>query len=681
MESFIQTYYLLPIIFGLFIAFIVFRFFINYVNPAKKINGSLEVITNFLKDLDKENFDFHLVEDQFNQTGFQAVWCNYKNSLHNIYVDIDGESRQVASKSTVPSEVIFTQSVLIDTPLKIEFYKHLPGLITGMGIIATFLGLIIGLQGFDPAGDPAKVQNSLNLLLGSVAEAFIASGIAILAAMLITWAEKYWLRTSYENLENLTFQIDRIFDTDHTGEEYLAKILQASKENETHARQLKDSLVSDLKTMMTNLIEENKKNQLDLTAQLNDGYAKASQNMADQIGQSISETLQTPLEKIASSVQQVSGDQSTAVQSLLSDTLSAFMSKLESTFGSQMQGMNEMMTQSVTAMKEMQIGFSQLITEMEVSSTNSAKSLEQQMSGMIEGIQVKQNQMSEQMANMVVGLSESASKIGEQGQNSVKQLNEKVSELMENMEITMTSVVENIAQTRIKQDQVIAENQAKIHTEASLFIENLSSEIKQLVLESKNATESYKNNIQKLTQVTTDSISGMNNGAEKIRLASDQFNAAGSSLITVTEKTSKLINEVTTTSTHLTSASSNIINLLNDYKSSQDIVNKAISTLNDLVKQAQSEAGLNTKMLGDMQQMTEALNQVKKEMQDYLEQVNDVLVKSFVTFESSVETSLNHSLGVYDNTLNQAVQRLATGVEGLGSFVEDLEDIVKNKRT
>jgi hypothetical protein len=73
--------------------------------------------------------------------------------------------------------------------------------------------------------------------------------------------------------------------------------------------------------------------------------------MADQIGQSISDNLQAPLEKIASSVQQVSGDQSTAVQELMTDVLTAFMTKLESTFGSQMNGMSEMMTQSVSAMK------------------------------------------------------------------------------------------------------------------------------------------------------------------------------------------------------------------------------------------------------------------------------------------------------------------------------------------
>jgi ABC-type transporter Mla subunit MlaD len=172
----------------------------------------------------------------------------------------------------------------------------------------------------------------------------------------------------------------------------------------------------------------------------------------------------------------------------------------------------------------------------------------------------------------------------------------------------------------------------------------------------------------------------MNNGAEKIRLASDKFNTAGESLITVADKTTRLIGEVSTTSTHLTTASSNLITLLNEYKNSQDSIKQAISTLDSLIKQAQSEASMSTEMLKDMNQMTVALNQVKKEMQDYLEQVNDVLVKSFESFGASVETSLNHSLGAFDNTLDQAVKRLSTGVDALSEFVEDLEDLVHKKK-
>lgn len=680
--AFLQSYFIIPVLMGIFVAVISYRFYIKYIKPAKQLDTQLSDAIKALKQVKQEsNLSKNVLDHVFdNSIPLKHAWLNYKHSFHDHYEVIDGTDVLSSSRATVSSDVFFSQSVIVDTPLRVEFYKHLPGIITGVGIIATFAGLLFGLLAFDPAGDPEKVQDSLGLLLGGVSEAFMASALAIATAMLITWREKSWLRQCYAQLEMLTTEIDDFFEPDDTGEEYLARLLKSSQANETNARQLKDSLVNDLKTMMTNLVDENKKNQIAFASQLTDSYAKTSKDMADQIGQSISDNLQAPLEKIASSVQQVSGDQSSAVQELMTDVLTAFMTKLESTFGTQMNGMSEMMTQSVSAMREMQLGFTQLITDMKVNSESSTKSLENQMSKMIEDIQQKQNAMSDQMNSMVEHLSKGAEKIGEQGQYAIEQLNGKVSELIGDMGGTMSGVMADIAKQRIEQDRTIADNQHKLHEQSSILIDSLGVEIKELIVHSQNAVESYKNNIQKLTQVTTDSITGMNNGAEKMRLASEQFNIAGTSLISVTDKTSQLISEVTTTSTHLTSASSNLISLLSDYKNSQDSVNKAISTLEGLIKQAQSEAGMNTKMLEDMNQMTTALNQVKKEMQDYLEQVSDVLVKSFDSFGASVETSLNHSLGIYDNTLDQAVKRLSSGVEGLGSFVEDLEDIVRQKK-
>ena len=680
--AFLQSYFIIPILMGIFVAVISYRFYIKYIKPAKTLDTQLSDAIEALRQVEQEsNLNKNALDHVFdNSIPLKHAWLNYKHSFHDSYEVVDGADVLRSSRATVSSDVFFSQSVIVDTPLRVEFYKHLPGIITGVGIIATFAGLLFGLLAFDPAGNPEKVQDSLGLLLGGVSEAFMASALAIATAMIITWREKSWLRQCYAQLEMLTTEIDDFFESDDTVEEYLARLLKSSQANETNARQLKDSLVNELKVMMTNLVDENKKNQITFASQLTDSYSKTSKDMADQIGQSISDTLQAPLEKIASSVQQVSGDQGSAVQELMTDVLTAFITKLESTFGAQMNGMSEMMTQSVSAMKEMQLGFTQLITDMKVNSESSTKSLENQMSKMIEDIQHKQNAMSDQMNSMVEHLSKGAEKIGEQGQYAIEQLNGKVSELIGHMGGTMSGVMADMAKQRIEQDRTIADNQHKLHEQSSILIDSLGVEIKELIVHSQNAVESYKNNIQKLTQVTTDSITGMNNGAEKMRLASEQFNTAGTSLISVTDKTSQLISEVTTTSTHLTSASSNLISLLNDYKNSQDSVNHAISTLDSLIKQAQSEAGMSTKMLDDMNQMTTALNQVKKEMQDYLEQVSDVLVKSFDSFGASVETSLNHSLGIYDNTLDQAVKRLSSGVEGLGSFVEDLEDIVRQKQ-
>lgn len=676
---FSQQYYIIPVIMALSVTFILFRFFQNYIGPAKTLNNKLLRLHSSLSQSTHDlKPDKSLLDNAFQvDSNLENAWLSYKKTFHDIYNTVDSEDILVDSRATAPSEVFFSENAIVDTPLKVEFYKHLPGIVTGVGIIFTFLGLLIGLFAFDPAGDPAKVQDSLALLLKGVGEAFLASGLAIGTAMFITWREKSWLRKSYANLHKLTNKIDNLFAPDDSGEEYLAKILKSSKANEANARQLKDSLVNDLKSMMTNLVEENKKSQIAFAAQLTDSYSKNSQAMASQIGQSITETLQDPLNKIASSVQQVSGDQGSAVQDLMTDVLTAFMAKLETTFGSQMTGMNEMMTQSVTAMREMQVGFSQLITDMKNNSDTSNRALETHIKNMMKDIQHKQTEMSDQMNLMVEQLQKGVGKIGEQGESAIEQISQQVSELVKGLSGSMGELLKDVANQRTEQDRIIAENQQKLYTQSSEFINELGTAVKELIVHSQSAVSEYKDNLKKLTDVTTYSIDGMNAGAQKMLTASEQFNNASQSIITVTDKTSELIAQVNTTSTNLTSVSGTMNQLLSDYKKSQDSVNLAIQTIKGLIKQAESESGMSTKLLNDMKDITAALNDVKSEMQIYLNQVSDVLTTSFESFGNSVETSLNHALGAFDNTLDQAVKRLATGIDGLGNIVEDIEDIVQ----
>ena len=117
--------------------------------------------------------------------------------------------------------------------------------------------------------------------------------------------------------------------------------------------------------------------------------------------------------------------------------------------------------------------------------------------------------------------------------------------------------------------------------------------------------------------------------------------------------------------------------MVSDYQQSRESVQQAISTLEKVIETAQREAGMSSQMLSDTQKMTDSLNQVSQEMQGYLNQVNDVLVKGFDSFGDAVESSLTRALGSFDNTLEQAVKRLAGAIEGLNDVAEELADMAQ----
>lgn len=674
---FSQDYWLLPIlifsvVFGLFLFFIL-----KYWRPANRLNKDLQEMISSSKEAGKATNQIHALKSIFEKEPFLHAWSMYYRTLRHVHREVDGEQQVVGHKSTAPSGYFFDQTLLIDTPLKVEFFKHLPSLMTGIGIIGTFAGLLLGLLMFDPAGDPANVQNSLDDLLHGVSEAFVASGAAILFAMWTTYIEKSKLRAAYANLEELTACIDRIFEADDVGEEYLEKLVKSSAESVTQTKQLKDSLVDDLKTMMTNIISAQQQSQQELAQRLIEASAQNSRDMAAQIGQSITDSLQNPLEKIANSVQQVSGDQGAAVQDLLTDVLTAFMNRLESTFGSQMSGMSEMMGQSVSAMREMQAGFNQLIADMRQTNESSAQALEQQMMSMLTQIQQKQHDMGDTMNEMLQQVQKSVASIGDTGTHAAEQMNAQMTDMLSQMNQTIAAMMADIGQQRVAQDRLVMENQQALHQTTTGMMDELKAQITRLLEESQIAIQSHRQNIDKLSQVTVSSITGMNDGAEKMRLAADRFNSAGQSLNQVTEGSSQLLAQVNTIASGLSNTTSQLRTLVSDYQQSKNSVDQAIQTLEKLIATARQEAGMSSQMLKDMEQMTQALQTTRQDIQAYLGQVNDVLAKAFGNFGDSVESSLNKALGAFDNTLDQAVSRLSSGIESLSDVTEELAEMVQ----
>lgn len=675
----LHQYYVIPLLVVLFISWLFWLFFTKYWKPANKLNQQLIATIQHMKLLlSTESSLFRSELDQhFSLMPFKHAWQMYRGTLHQSVNADSGEETIIGYRATSSSEYFFSQSLVVDTPLRVEFFKHIPSIMTGIGIIGTFFGLLLGLSQFDPAGDPANIQNSLGLLLEGVRDAFLASFFAISAAMFVTWKEKSWLRTCYATLEELTTAIDGLFDSAELGEEYLEKLVQSAQDSATQTKQLKDSLVSDLKAMMENLTAAQQASQQDLARQLIESSIKNSSDMAAQIGQSITDSLQAPLEKIAGSVQQMTGDQGSAVQDLLTDVLTAFMNRLESTFGSQMTGMNDMMSQSVTAMREMQLGFNQLIGDMRSNSEASSKALEQQMLNMLTEIQQKQNEMGSTMNDMLDKVQQSVAQIGDTGAEAAQKMNLQIADMLSQINSSLGGMMTHIGEKQLEQDKLSAERQHALHQTTTQLMDDLTSQITRLLEESQTAIQSNRQNIDKLSQVSISSITGMNDGAEKMRLAAERFSTAGQSLSHITEGSSALLSQINTVSNSLTTTTTQLHTLVSDYQKSRDSVNQAIQVLEKLIDTARQEAGMSSQMLSDMQQMTQALQGVKQDMQQYLGEVNDVMAKGFDSFGSAVESTLNRSLVAFDNTLDLAVKRLSSGIEDLGGATEELAEMIQ----
>jgi len=178
---------------------LVLAFFIVYLFRSFGLSGKLGQFTRSLEPLRNQVADPREIETSGQH--LHHLWGQYCETLHaEKTIDENGLETTRGYRATLPASAIFYSGSVIDRRLAVEFFKHLPGLLTGLGIIGTFSGLISGLRN-------ASIGGGLDtqVLISSVGDAFIFSAGAIVAAMVVTFCEKW----RYARLLHLTDELCR----------------------------------------------------------------------------------------------------------------------------------------------------------------------------------------------------------------------------------------------------------------------------------------------------------------------------------------------------------------------------------------------------------------------------------------------------------------------------------------
>lgn len=285
------NFYILVPVFLTVIALLT-GYFRHYQWPAEALRKNLTKALYQIRTarFTQEKSPDHLkaeLDNIFAFSPFQSFWTEYCSSLHTVHAR-KGETEAPAVLATVPAEMFFSKESMIDIQINANFYRHLPGILTGIGIIGIFSGLVWGLHEFRPG--PGEALSSLPLLLREVTSAFIGSGFAILAAIFVTYKEKSILNRCYRLVEMLNKEIDGLYATG-AGEEYLARLVRASENNPP-------ATLEDLSRLMTGIAERQSAE-----------HERQNFVLGRQIASAIRETLTGPMEELSGAVKEITRNQ------------------------------------------------------------------------------------------------------------------------------------------------------------------------------------------------------------------------------------------------------------------------------------------------------------------------------------------------------------------------------------
>jgi hypothetical protein len=584
---------------------------------------------------------------------FRHLWSEYQETLHEMTTAASGATHLVEVRATVLAEVFFTRDALVDGRLLDDFTRHLPGVLTGLGIIGTFAGLLEGLGRFDVTSSASAIAGLRPLLTG-VAHAFTASAAAIFCAMLVVFTSRLTLAYFYRLVERLNRVIDSLYAAG-ASEEYLSRLVRSSEKSEAHAAQLKQALVEDLTTMMNNIVDRQ------ISAQ-----SQSNAALGTKIASVITEALADPMRRITAAIETTNQGSQQAVSGMLESLLTGFMAKLEDTFGGQMRGIQAQMGQSMAAMTSVQQALQNLVADIGRSNEQATTKLSGTLDEAMKQAAANQQLMTEQMREFV--------------QNFRKLVTEEQEKSRQTMDQAVTTVLERLAiaveQMESVRTRAAAQEEARnaaLTGKTQEAVNGFAGQVETLLALLEEQTTLTRSNLEAISNIATRAIDGMTNGALTMGAAAQRFETAGNAVSGIFDRSARVSEQLTVSANALQTASSAVRYGFEQYDATRKTVEAHVATLSTLIENARKEAGLSRAMLDDLERIVNQLKLAENQSLEYLEGVNRTLGTAFEAFGTQLAGQIRRSIGESDGHLSKGVQHLNGVVQELGSALARLK--------
>jgi hypothetical protein len=171
---------------------------------------------------------------------FRNPWAQYRTTLILEQVPWFVDPRIF---STRPAAEVFTQEILIAKHVNLTFYRQFPSLVTGLGLLLTFLALFIGLGKLHADGSEiVGIQGLINGLAGK----FLTSIVGLIVANVFTFIEKPLiarLMNAHHTFLGLTDQLFPRKTMEQMLEQLTAKQGQSPKDHSSSSEDSREHLV------------------------------------------------------------------------------------------------------------------------------------------------------------------------------------------------------------------------------------------------------------------------------------------------------------------------------------------------------------------------------------------------------------------------------------------------------
>jgi hypothetical protein len=349
------------------IALIGFGLYVAYLLPrVRRLLADMAEVNRKLDEF-QDDLAFAAGFEEFNAgiREHRLVGHPWREFSDTLVPPLPTDPHPVFRNSHDPSHY-FNLASLLEGHVNVRFIAAVPGYMTGLGILGTFIGLVAGIYlaslGMN-AADVQKMRDALQPLLSGAALAFWTSIVGLICSLIFSVAEKRAFYRIEQAIcrwnDNLDRRLRRV-TPEQLGAEQIA---EASKQTLQLERFNTDLAVSIAKALNAELAHS--------FAPRFDQLVQGLGDLKNQQVEFSSELLTTVSRDISKSVAGAAGSEMTAV----AQTLNSLVTVLQQTAGSLAQGHREMTVAVESIIEKMQGAFGQSTSQLTDETTRAISQL------------------------------------------------------------------------------------------------------------------------------------------------------------------------------------------------------------------------------------------------------------------------------------------------------------------
>ena len=645
---------------SLAVIILVFFFFMKELRKLRSANNQIKSV------LGSPN-----IMETFQETQLMDLSNLYKKSI-NI-------STPEGEKSNTPSSYYFSaDNVSKAYTLNLRMLDSASGTLVGLGLLGTFLGLTVGILGFD-SSDSNNIQQSIQNLLGGMGTAFSTSLVGMAGSIIYTFFDKSMRNKMLRSLNTLTEKID---DTYFIDDNALQEQIQAS---------LVDKIIKAVQTeLSTKLMYSNESGESVTVANAvreilseNSEQSKAlksfSTDLALELNNGFDEVLSRQMQqKILPLMESVDATTKTVVEHI---------DQMASTVASPASGLMESVVDELK--KSMGAMIDEFKTNLSGSTTSQLETLALQLGTASQTMGDFPKNMENISNTLQVTIDEVKNAIEEISKTSatanstaMQQMQEQIAFATGSISSALTEVREvmsGITQSSQEQSNQMVSKLAEATEKMGTFLDNT------IVSLSSSVQNSMKSITDDVSSKQADLIALQEDTTAQTKKLLEAFNAGLDRLEKMNEYITGTMNTFKQAQGEISVSTGNLRTISSDMKLATELFNKGQNDytvkLNQLQSSSQKGIEKVEELLINSGQMTEEYAQKFELIKQGLTGIFSQLQTGLTEYSRTVQATTQKYLDQYSSSLTQTTDALASTIQQQNEVVEMLnETLSKNRR-